>query len=281
MFILGAIFLTAVLQPATVSAHPNIRDDKGISQAWTPAGCFPMGASAAQTDISFADAHPQHEVCFAKGFWVDQYDVTNEAYQKFIDAGGYTHPEYWSDTGWRWLNANKITGPMNFAEFDAPLQPRVGVSWYEAEAYAKWRGGSLPTEAQWEYVARGPQGMSYPWGDKYVTGKANIDERPDGPAFLGRSSVVGSYAGDKSWVGAYDMAGNVWQWTADWYQNGYYNLKIRMDPQGPARGTLKVLRGGSWGYDEDCAASTYRFHTTPDMRSAAVGFRVVTVSDEN
>src|SRR5260221_2826357 len=209
IMILGALLTIVTVNPTPISAHPTSRDDKGVAQIWVQAGCFPMGASRAQTDVSFADARPQHEVCFAQSFWADQFDVTNAAYQKFIDAGGYTKREYWSETGWRWLEINKITGPIDYPEFDAPQQPRVGISWYEAEAYARWRGGSLPTEAQWEYIARGPKGMNYPWGEQYVNGRANIDERPDGTHFLGHSSVVGSYPDDMSLACAYDMAGYV------------------------------------------------------------------------
>ena len=276
--IFAVIVLTVVgfWHTSSASAQPTSRDDQGVVQVWADAGCFPMGANTNQNSLNFANAHPLHNVCLTNGFWIDQFDVTNAAYQKFVDAGGYNTPKYWSPASWQWLQIHHITGPLTLPNFDAPQQPRVGVSWYEAEAYAQWRGGRLPTEAEWEYAARGPQGLIYPWGNTYSGGKANIDERPDGRHYLGTSSVVGAYPDDKSWVGAYDMAGNVWQWTADYYQKDIYRLNIGIDPQGPSVSTARVLRGGSWGYDEDCAMTAYRFHATPDTRGGTIGFRIVT-----
>src|SRR5579859_312604 len=259
-----------VSNPVSASTVPIGRVDHNIAQVWVGDGCFTMGAKPNQTEANFSNAHPQHEVCLTSDFWLDKFDVTNAAYGAFVDAGGYSNPIYWSHQGWAWLQVNHISGPQDFPHFDAPDQPRVGVSWYEAQAYATWRGGSLPTEAQWEYAARGPQGSNYPWGDTYVFGKANIDERPDGSHYVGHTTPVGGYAEDRSWDGAYDMAGNVWQWTADWYQADAYSQSVKDNPTGPTIGDFHVLRGGAWGFDEDCATASYRYHAKPDTRSETI-----------
>lgn len=173
--------------------------------------------------------------------WIDSYEVTNTAYQQFVNAGGYTTQSYWLDAGWSWKQSNKITGPRAYPNLTDPSQPRVGVSRYEAAAYAKWRGGRLPTEAEWEYAARGRDLLIYPWGNTWGAKKANTYEEGYGSA-----KSIGSYEGGKSWVGAYDLAGNALEWVADWYDAGYYQQAVRNDPQGPACGDSRVIRGGSW-----------------------------------
>lgn len=235
-----------------------------------------MGSDRDKDPDAQDDETPQREVCLTRGYWLDRFEVTNAAYQRFIDDGGYTKREYWSTEGWRWREANNITAPKDYpAHSSAPDQPRVGVSWYEAEAYARWRGGRLPTEAEWEYAARGPQSRIYPWGAGYEGGRANIDEREVGGKYLERTASVGSYPAGASWVNAHDMAGNVWEWCADWYAGDYYASGPRDDPAGPAGGGYRVLRGGSWAYDQDYARAASRDGYLPDARYNDLGFRVV------
>jgi formylglycine-generating enzyme required for sulfatase activity len=200
---------------------------------------------------------------------MDAYEVTNAAYQKFIDAGGYTTREYWSDAGWSWKQGNNITGPKASSGFTDAQQPRVGISWYEAEAYAKWRGGRLPTEAEWEYAARGPDSLLYPWGNTWDGSKANTYENN-----YGKTKPVGSYESGKSWVGAYDLAGNVWEWVADWYSDTYYQQRVKNDPAGPDSGQSRVVRGGSWYDFRSYARAAYRFYWLPYFRYDYFGFRV-------
>ena len=150
------------------------------------------------------------------------------------------------------------------------------MSYYEAEAYAKWRGGRLPTEAEWEYAARGTSGWIFPWGNTFDKSKANTKE--GGP---GKTTAVDAYPTGRSWVGAYDMAGNVFQWVSDWYSETYYSSSLVHDPTGPTTGQLRVLRGGSWNYDQTSARSTFRGNPIPDLRLNRVGVRVMAPAAPN
>ena len=260
--------------PPTNTALPVIppgmlrTDSRGISQVWVPAGCFQMGSDPAVDKDAAEEEQPQHEACITRGFWLDQFLVTNEAYNEFVKDGGYTKKDYWSDAGWSWLQTKKIKGPQNFSKFGDPKQPRVGVSWYEADAYARWRAGRLPTEAEWEYAARGPNSLIYPWGNAWDKTRANVQSKGVSP--------VDAFTGGKSWVGSYDMAGNVWQWEADWYLDTYYQQKAKADPPGPTSGDLRVLRGGAWDYTQTYARSANRYELAPDSRGFDIGFRVAT-----
>src|SRR5690606_37691166 len=128
----------------------------GVPMMLVPAGCFNMGS---------IDEPPIHEQCFDAPFWIDRYEVTNAEYARFIAAGGYDNPDYWTEAGWAWRQAFDMIGPLDSDGFTGSDQPRIGVSWYEAIAYANWRGARLPTEREWEYAARGPDNPMYPWGD--------------------------------------------------------------------------------------------------------------------
>jgi len=185
-----------------------------------PAGCFMMGS-----DTGDSDERPVRGVCL-DAFFMDEYEVTNREYGKFLAATNHERPEYWDNS-----------------EFNQPDQPVVGVSWEDAVAYAKWAGKRLPTEAEWEYAARGGlKGKEYPWGDDFPVEQANcgnLDAQHewDGP------SPVGSF--EPNGYGLYDMAGNVWEWCSDWYGDTYPSEK-QTDPTGPASGEYRVLRGGCW-----------------------------------
>jgi formylglycine-generating enzyme required for sulfatase activity len=258
-------------------------DAKNIAQVWVPDGCFMQGSDTAQDSAAQPDETPHHQVCFTRGFWIDQYEVTNAAFQAFVDDNGYRRQELWSVEGWQWLQSHGITGPLIFLNGNnGPQYPRVGISWYEASAYARWRGGRLPTEAEWEYAARGPESRIYPWGNNYQNGSANVDEQSVGGQALKQTAPVGSYQSGKSWVNAHDLIGNVWEWTLDWYDGSYYQQQVKTDPAGPANGTGRVLRGGSWSTPPQCARAACRRLNyrgrIPDLRDETVGFRIV-VSD--
>ena len=209
----------------------------------------------------------------SSGYWIDTTEVTNEAYQAFVDAGGYQDQKLWSAAGWTWLAGRDATA-LPAACIDAEAnQPRVCITWYEAEAYATWRGGALPTEAQWEYVARGPSSSIFPWGDDWDASKANV---VDSDAL----TAVGAYPDGASWVGAVDMAGNAMEWVADWYSAAYYKQEVRDDPTGPDKGSKKVEKGGWWGAVPYVARSAYRhFEDPPTYQDHHIGVRVVSVGE--
>jgi len=227
------------------------RDGRGIEQVWVEPGCFVRGSNRWRDWLAEEDEAPAHEVCFSKGFWTDRYEVSNAAFAVFVAAGGYLEKGFWSGEGWRWKGNRP--GPDEPPErgFQNPHHPQVWISWYEAEAYARWRSARLPTEAEWEYAARGPSSSIYPWGDRWDLSKANVTESghsPTQPKLLRTAtSSVTSYASGVSWCGAFNMSGNVWEWTADWYRADYYRLRERLDPAGPESGTTRVQKGGSHG----------------------------------
>jgi formylglycine-generating enzyme required for sulfatase activity len=267
---------------ASVAAGATRTDARGIAQVWVPRGSFTMGSTDRQLAAIRADPmivpdwvlaelpseQPAHDVTITRGFWLDRDEVTNAAFQAFIDAGAYTDRSLWSDAGWAWLGAaisGTVPRPCGSTK---PDQPRACVTWFEAEAYGRWRDGSLPTEAQWEYAARGPKSLIYPWGNEWDGQRCTV-EGALGP------TTVGSHAEGASWVGANDMAGNVMEWVGDWLSKDYASATA-VDPTGPATGTKKVEKGGWWGSNRFVARAAYRhYEDPPDYQDHHIGFRVV------
>jgi formylglycine-generating enzyme required for sulfatase activity len=215
--------------------------DKSMSDmVLIPAGTFRMGAADGDPDEV-----PIHEVR-VNSFYMDRHEVTNLQYGRFLAETGRQKPEFWHP------------------ELDRPDEPVVGITWEDARAYAAWLGRRLPTEAEWEYAARsGRPGLKYPWGDEPDTARANFSSFGIAP--------VKSYA--PSSLGLYDMAGNVWEWCADWYGSDFYAGSPAADPGGPAVGVHKVLRGGAWYCDPREARVANRYYAVPDARSFHIGFR--------
>lgn len=214
---------------------------------------------------------PQRTVSL-NAYLIDKYPVTNAHYKLFVEAGGYTQKSLWSDAGWQYIVQAK---PLENNELDAVFHgesdcPVVNISWYEAEAFAAWSGKRLPTEAEWEKAARGTDGRIYPWGNAFDKTRLNCAETK-----IERPTPVTKYPQGQSVYGCFDMAGNVWEWTADWYDSQYYRHAPDKNPQGPgmaeenpyfgrpeevgisiydlkpspagkALSGCKVLRGGSW-----------------------------------
>jgi formylglycine-generating enzyme required for sulfatase activity len=248
---------------ATLAPGATRIADQGVAQVYVPAGCFMMGSSD-----NDADEVPVHTVCITRPFWLDTYEVTNDSFQDFIDSGGYTNPAYWYAAG------GTISAPGAVIEgFDAPMQPKINVSWFEANAYAAWRGCRLPTEAEWEYASRGPEARKWPWGNDLDPQRANTYE--GGEAEPTNTTVVGAFTGGVSWTGAYDLAGNVWEWNADWYGASYYAQSPQDDPPGPAGGEFRILRGGSFRQDQLAARGSDRYWAPPTGQADFVGFRVI------
>jgi len=259
-------------------------DSFGIVQVWVPGGSFRMGSTDAELAAirgatpsapawiggELPSEQPPHEVTISRGFWLDRDEVTNQAFQAFVDAGGYGNQSLWSDAGWAWLQAavpGTVPRPCSSL---AAEQPRACITWFEAEAYAHWRGGRLPSEAEWEYAARGPTSRIYPWGNDWDPTRCNVE------GSVG-TTAVGSFATGGSWVGATDLAGNVMEWVADWLDPAYYATSPSIDPTGPASGATKVEKGGWWGSNEFVARAAYRhFEDPPDYQDHHIGFRIVT-----
>jgi formylglycine-generating enzyme required for sulfatase activity len=232
---------------------PVIQESGGVEMVYVPAGCFMMG-----TEDGSKDLRPVHEVC-QDAFWMSRTEVTNGQYKACVDAGA-------------------CSPPRDRTYYDDPAyadHPAVNVGWSQASAYAAWIGGRLPTEAQWEYAARGPEGWMYPWGNNDPTcDLANI--WIGASSCVGSTSPVGSYPDGASWVGALDMAGNVFEWTADWY--GSYSAEAQANPTGPDSGDTRVLRGGAWINDQVYARAVYRGSLLPSNRASYIGLRVVCAS---
>ena len=191
--------------------------------------------------VGESDERPQHRVTLSP-FLIQEHEVTNEEYRRFDPSHGRFAPD---------------------------KQPVVNVSWYEAIAYAAWLGGSLPTEAQWEFAARGQSGRTYPWGEEDPTcARANFDECKAGL----RPVEVGHDQG-KTPEGVYDLAGSVWEWCRDWYRP--YPDQGQTDPLGPPTGSFRVKRGGSFDYDQMSVRGAYRDRYGPEGRDGGGGFRVV------
>lgn len=275
--------------PQTPSAGQTRIDEKGIEQVWVPAGSFQMGSTAEALDklakeqkpptfvvSAFSLEKPQREVEITQGYWMDKYEVTNRAFGAFVDDGGYTRKEFWSEEGWVWLETQKNARLPRYCMGNLPDHPVACITWYEAEAYAHWRSPStgagrsrLPTEAEWEYAARGPESRVYPWGSEFDSALCNITDSKG-------TQPVGSYPGGISWVGAHDMAGNVMEWVQDWLD--YYPAEKSTDPSGPAQGKIKVEKGGWWGGPAQTGRASYRhFEDPPDYADLHIGFRVVTI----
>ena len=187
-------------------------------------------------------------------YWIDQYPVTNEKYRAFLVADGYENQGYWSEEGWKWKTESNIKWPpgWNIAEWNKADHPVVGVSYYEAEAFAKWAGKRLPTEREWEKAARGEDGREYPWGDEFDEEECNSYETG-----LWYTTSVTQYPNGVSPYGCYDMAGNVWEW-CDEEEKGQ-----------------RVLRGGSWySGPEFLRVSSGRDRHSAGYRHFDIGFRL-------
>ncbi len=257
-----------------------------------PAGAFQMGVSSADT-YQYSDETPTHAVQLST-YQISKYEVTRLEYRGFMDAGGYENPAYWSTAGWAWRSINNRLQPAywdagqtwgdhlptTFTQTDR--HPVIGLSYYEAEAFCKWAGGHLPTEAQWEKAARWVEAtqtaLVYPWGDLWDPSRCN--NWNDALVVGYQTAPVGSYTspvGDSPY-GCKDMAGNAYEWCQDWYKDTAYSspgVEGWVDPQGPASGTYRVLRGGSWGDDDELCRTSCRAFTVPTDCWQDFGFRVV------
>jgi formylglycine-generating enzyme required for sulfatase activity len=252
----------------------------------------------AESEWRHADEHPMRSVKLGR-FAIDRYEVTNSQYGRFLawieETGdhGNCHPEeprekdhaprYWRDFNpllrQDWYASTAPFGTETFTDGDKPV---VGVDWFDAYAYARWVGKRLPTEAEWERAARGRDGRRWPWGNEWSWGLSNIGGEKKGADVPSRgrekdgyiySAPVGSYPKGRSPSGCDDMAGNVAEWCADWYQSDFYGSGPNHDPQGPAEGSLRSVRGGSSRNLPSTVRCSKRSFREPEFRTFTLGFR--------
>jgi formylglycine-generating enzyme required for sulfatase activity len=225
----------------------TVRENRtdGLKYVRIPSGTFQMGCSPGDNGCE-NNERPSHQVSLSKAFWIGQTEVTVGAYKRFVGASG-RHMPYAPDFNNSWANDNL---------------PIVNVTWDEASAYCSWAGGRLPTEAEWEYAARGGSTEA-----RY----GNLDEIAwyDGNSGQQRREVARKRANG---FGLYDLLGNVWEWVSDWYDEQYYQHSPSQDPSGPSSGQDRVLRGGSWVSNARNVRVSVRAWSDPASRSY-FGFR--------
>jgi iron(II)-dependent oxidoreductase len=246
------------------------------------AGQFPLGEPDAE--FAYDNERPQHMV-HVPAFEIDRTPVTNGAYLAFVEDGGYRRPELWTDAGWAWRETNGVERPLYWTgdgrvrsfERTEPLDPElpvIHVSWYEADAYARWRGARLPTEEEWEKAASWDEAAGekrrFPWGDDPPDELlANLDQLGFGPA------QAGAFPDGASPYGVLGMAGDCWEWTASDFGGypGFHAWPYREYSEVFFGGSYKVLRGGSWASRPSVARTTFRNWDYPQRRQLFAGFR--------
>jgi formylglycine-generating enzyme required for sulfatase activity/predicted Ser/Thr protein kinase len=265
-----------------------LRPADEMVMVYVPAGLVQMGSTDAEIEDALIqcgqlygdeglcgwylhrDETPQHSVTLG-GFWIDQTEVTNAQYALCASDGGCADSDlvYATDT-----------------TYNGDNYPVVGVSWWDAAAYCEWVGARLPTEAEWEYAARGLDGRIYPWGDTFDGTRLNFCDAnctynhketkyDDG---YENTAPVGNFPTGASWCNAQDMAGNVSEWLGDWY--GDYPSEAQTNPLGPETGGYRVLRGGSWVNDRIGVRTVNRMCPLPSERNGFIGFRCVMLPAE-
>jgi formylglycine-generating enzyme required for sulfatase activity len=244
----------------------------GSVVVYVPAGEFIMGSDENNPDAR-DEEKPQHEV-YLDAFYIDKYEVTNAQYRKCVETGACNAP---SDTTY-------------YDNADYAQHPVVYVSWNDADAYCRWAGKRLPTEAEWEKAALGTEELAWPWGNEWDGSKANFCDKDCESEYRNewvsdgyeRTAPVGSYLDGASPYNALDMSGNVWEWVADWYDPDYYSQTPTRNPPGPPNSRFcptpvpdpcKVIRGGSWQNGHLDIRAAYRYASAPTHKGSAVGFR--------
>jgi formylglycine-generating enzyme required for sulfatase activity len=274
------------------------KSDQG-SMVYVPAGKFEMGikddnipyiltlCQEFNQDCMYENtsqlSRPAHGVKL-DGFWIDKYEITNAQFAAFLNHQGNQQ-----ENGATWLS---IDNPHSLIELDFDNykpkdgyaeHPVIEVTWYGANAYCEWVGARLPTEAEWEYAARGPENNLFPWGNTFDITRLNFCDTTcekfwktedydtgysDG---YSKTAPVGTYPKGASWCGTMDMAGNVWEWVADWM--GPFSVFSQTNPTGSETGTLKIIKGGAWCNAPTVFVSAYRWNYAPFGSGFNVGFR--------
>ena len=261
MAFLNILLLLTIIVPLSEAQLDRLRNPKALDATGVaetpmveiPAGEFAMGLDGVQ---ALEDERPMHRV-WVDRFLMDLHEVATAQYAEFLAATQRPAP-------WQW-NGVDLSQPRD--------RPVIGVDWSDADAYCRWKGKRLPTEAEWEKSARGTDGRLYPWGNQVP--RKDLANFALGARFSYSQVLmpVQSYEQGKSPYGLYQMAGNVWEWVQDWYAANYYEVSPERNPQGPEEGQFKVLRGGSWSDLPKYLLTYGRFKLPPETRNSYTGFR--------
>jgi len=247
---------TATATPELGLGSSMIREKDGMEMVYVPAGEFTMGNGL------YEDEKPIHDI-YLDAYWIDKYEVTNAQYAICVADGTCSRPS----------SVKSYTRGSYYGNPDYEDFPVIYVNWSQADTYCRWAGGRLPTEAEWEKAARGTDARKYPWGESAPT--CSLANFGGAGGCVGDTSVVGSYPPGASPYGAMDMAGNVHEWVADWYDGDYYSKSPLQNPTGPASGFYRVLRGGSWRSTGYFVRSANRIRLNPNNTGNVSGFRCV------
>jgi len=276
-----------VLTPTNItepgSGETRIREIDGMEQAYIPESSFMMGSTDEEIDWAisqpwcpgcirewFKDEQPVHEV-YLDAYWIDKYEVSNAQYAQCVVAGVCDPPEF-----------NFLSTQTSYYENpEFANYPVVYVSWFDAQYYCSWAEGRLPTEAEWEFAARGSDGRIYPWGSKLDASKVNYCdsncpfEWKDTAANDGYeyTAPVNSFITGANPFGVLNMGGNVYEWVADWI--GEYTGETQQNPVGSIDREFRVLRGGSWHHDPWTLRAADRVGRAPEFTEDWLGFRCV------
>jgi formylglycine-generating enzyme required for sulfatase activity len=249
--------------PTEASPKPpdeKIVDEKGVTMVLIPADSFEMGSGSGNPD-----ERPFH-IVHLDSFYIDEYEVTNALYKVCVNTLECKLP---------------TTTTRFYADVQYSEHPVVYVNWDMANAYCEWRGARLPTEAEWEKTAHGLEQMNYPWGNIFYNTRLNFCDMnceygwkdPFADDGYASTAPVGKFVDGISPFGAYDMAGNVMEWVADWYADDYYAISPNKNPLGPESGDFRVLRGGSWYHSKNNVRTTARYRLHPSTAFNYIGFR--------
>lgn len=228
--------------PTPAATPTPFKDEAGVEMVQVPAGCFMMGSD------TYENEGPVNQQCFDQPFWIDRTEVTRTMYQACVDAGQCSVPP---------ASQSSVRGK----------QPINNVTWFQARDYCTWRGARLPTEREWEYAARGPDSLVYPWGNDF-----NADNVVFADSSGGFTAATGSRRYGASWVGALDMSGNVWEWVSSKYMPYPYTPDDGREDLSDET-SYRVLRGGSYYNDAYNVRAAVRSGFFPDFVYDIVGFR--------